>query len=115
MLLYHRHMWYCLLSVDCMLVCVDVFKLWDLDKIDISDAMDMTVYECPIDTMVRVPDRRIVFVKNYNKGYQYVDSFGIDIWNVSTGNSMTFLPPGRYGKLIQMEVTVALRMRLFIS
>lgn len=65
----------------------------------------MTVYECPIDTIVCAPERRLVFVKNYNKGYQYVDIFGIDIWNVSTGSTATFLPVGRYGKLIQMEVS----------
>lgn len=80
-------------------------KVWDLDKVDMTDALDVTVYECPIDTMVCCPDRRLVFVKNYNKGYQNVDSFGIDTWNISTGNIVTFLPLGRYGKLIQMEVS----------
>lgn len=100
---------FCALFCESLLVTnlflCDVFQVWDLDKIDASDSFDVTVYECPIDTVVCAPDKRLVFVKNYNKGYQYVDIFGIDIWNISTGNSATFLPVGRYGKLIQMEVS----------
>lgn len=78
--------------------------MWDLDKIDVIDALDVTVYECPIDTMVCSNERRLIFVKNYSKGYQHVDSFGLDIWNMNTGSNVTFLPLARYGKLIQMEV-----------
>jgi len=67
--------------------------------------VDAEVYECPVDSMVCSAKRRLVFVKTSSKGLQFVDSFGIDIWNVSSGNSVPFLAFGRYGKLLQMEVS----------
>jgi len=70
----------------------------------IPDAVDAAVYECPVDSMVCCSQRRLVFVKTASKGLQYVDSFGIDIWNASSGSSIRFLAFGRYGKLLQMEV-----------
>jgi len=72
---------------------------------DIADVLDAPVYECPVDSMVYSTQRRLVFVKTSNKGLQYVDSFGIDIWNASSGKSIPFLAFGRYGKLLQMEVS----------
>jgi len=79
-------------------------QVWDLDKVDVTDVSDDAVYECPVDSMVCVTDRRLVFVKTASKGLQYVDSFGIDIWNASSGKMTPFLAFGRYGKLLQMEV-----------
>jgi len=78
--------------------------VWDLDKVNVADVADAAVYECPVDSMVCSTERRLVFVKTSSKGLQYVDSFGIDIWNASSGISIPFLPFGRYGKLLQMEV-----------
>ena len=72
---------------------------------DMADAVDAAVYECPVDSMVCSRQRCLVFVKTSSKGLQYVDSFGIDIWNASSGKSVPFLTFGRYGKLLQMEVS----------
>jgi len=83
-------------------LCVEV---WDLDKINVTDVDDVTLYECPVDSMVCSTQQRLVFVKTASKGLQYVDSFGIDIWNASSGKITPFLPFGRYGKLLQMEVS----------
>jgi len=80
-------------------------EVWDLDKVDVSDVVDAPVYKCPVDSMVCANDRQLVFVKTSSKGLRYVDSFGIDIWNASSGKSIPFLPFGRYGKLLQMEVS----------
>jgi len=80
-------------------------QVWDLDKVDVADVVDVAVYECPIDSMVCAAERQLIFVKTSSKALQYVDSFGIDIWNASCGKSITFLPFGRYGKLLQMEVS----------
>jgi len=71
----------------------------------VTDEVDASVYECPIDSMVSCSQRRLVFVKTSSKGLQYVDSFGIDVWNASSGKSVCFLPFGRYGKLLQMDVS----------
>lgn len=81
-----------------------LWQLWDLDKMGMADAVDALVYECPVDSMVCCTQRRLVFVKTAGKGLQYVDSFGIDVWNASSGNSVPFLAFGRYGKFLQMEV-----------
>ena len=85
-------------------------KVWDLNKIKVKDAIDVRVYECPVDTVCCAPGVRTAFVKSgyslsSTKGYQYLDSFGIDMWNVGTGNCEPFLPFNRYGKLLQMEVS----------
>ena len=85
-------------------VCLCVVKVWDLDKTDVADVQDAPVYDCPVDNMICSTQRRLVFVKTYSKALQYVDSFGIDIWNASSGKNVSFLPFGRYGKLLQMEV-----------
>ena len=85
-------------------MCVFV-KVWDLDKVYVADTVDVVVYECPVDIMVSSTQRRLVFVKTSAKGLQYVDSFGIDIWNASSGRNISFLTFGRYGKLLQMEVS----------
>jgi len=82
--------------------------VWDLDKLDVSNIVDELVYECPVDTMVCSTQRRLVFVKSASKGLQYVDSFGLDVWNVNSGKSAHFLMFGRYGKLLQMEVRVCM-------
>ena len=37
-------------------------------------------------------------------GYKFLDCFGIDIWNISTGSCQCYLPFGQYGQLLQMEV-----------
>ena len=80
-------------------------QVWDLDKVDTADVLDSVLYECPVENMVCSTHRRLVFVKTSIKGLQYVDSFGIDIWNASSGKTVPFLTFGRYGKLLQMEVS----------
>lgn len=85
-------------------------KVWDLDKVNVKDALEATVYECPVDTVCCASDVRVAFVKSWyglssTKGYQYLDSFGIDMWNLGTGNCESFLPFNRYGKLLQIEVS----------
>jgi len=76
-----------------------------MDKMHVADAVDAVVYECPVDSMVCSTQRRLVFVKTSSKSLQFVDSFGIDVWNASSGKSIRYLPFGRYGKLLQMEVS----------
>ena len=77
-----------------------------MDKADAANVPDTdSVYECPVDSLAVCTDRRLVFVKTASKALQYVDSFGIDVWNASSGSCVPFLPFGRYGKLLQMEAS----------
>ena len=53
---------------------------------------------------------RLVFVKIYHGlaakvGYKFIDYFGVDVWNMSTGQSQSCLPMGKYGQLLDMIVS----------
>ena len=53
---------------------------------------------------------RLLFVKEYYslnslRGYKHLDCFGLDVWNLSTGTCMNYLPFGQYGELKQLEVS----------
>jgi len=56
-------------------------------------------------------DVRLAFVKNHfglassNRSYRYVGSFGVDVWNVSTGTCVPVLPFDKYGRLLQLAVS----------
>ena len=86
-------------------------RVWDLDKAEIRSASSLKVYENPVDCLTCSPETRLVFVKSYfgltssTKGYKFIDYFGIDAWNISTGSWRTCLPFGKYGRLYKMEVS----------
>ena len=85
-------------------------KVWDMDKIQASEDKSLKIYENPVDMIACVPRYRLVFVKKYygltsGRGYKYLDSFGIDVWNLHTGKCETYLPFERYGQLLQMETS----------
>jgi len=69
------------------------------------------VYEGPVDCVATATDVRLVFVKNHfglassNRSYRYVGSFGVDVWNISTGTCYPVLPFDKYGRLLQMAVS----------
>ena len=96
-------------------------RVWDLDGVEETRAPCPRVYEGPIDCVECAGNRRLVYVKNHyglssQKGYKYMGSFGVDVWNVATGTCQEFLPFGKYGKLIQMEVsTDGGRMALLLN
>ena len=48
-------------------------------------------------------------------GYKFLDCFGIDIWNISTGSCQCYLPFGQYGQLLQMEVKWVISRRRRLS
>ncbi len=39
------------------------------------------------------------------QGYRYMQYFGIDVWNLSTGTSKEILPFAHYGQLLQMDTS----------
>lgn len=86
-------------------------KVWDLDQAQKSVKQTTKIYESPVDCVACAPKKGLIFVKNYyglassNKGYKYIDSFGIDVWNLSTGTCQAFLPFHKYGKLLCMTVS----------
>ena len=69
------------------------------------------MYEGPVDCVATASDVRLVFVKNYfglassNRSYRYVGSFGVDVWNISTGTCHPVLPFDKYGRLLQLAVS----------
>jgi len=69
------------------------------------------VYEGPVDCVAVATDVRLAFVKNYyglassHRSYRYVGSFGVDVWNVSTGTCRPVLPFDKYGRLLQLAVS----------
>jgi len=69
------------------------------------------VYEGPVDCVAVAGDVRLAFVKNHfglsssNRSYRYVGSFGVDVWNVSTGTCLPVLPFDKYGRLLQLAVS----------
>ena len=69
------------------------------------------MYEGPVDCVAVATDVRLVFVKNHfslassNRSYRYVDSFGVDVWNISTGTCYPVLPFDKYGRLLQLAVS----------
>jgi len=64
-----------------------------------------------VDCVATAADVRLVFVKNYfglassNRSYRYVGSFGVDVWNISTGTCYPVLPFDKYGRLLQLAVS----------
>ena len=88
-------------------------RVWNLDRAQRGGAItpDLRVYECPVDLVACANACRLVFVKSYyglasgTRGYKFVDSFGVDVWNVATGACRQFLAFGKYGKLLQMDVS----------
>jgi len=74
------------------------------------------VYEGPVDCVAVASDVRLVFVKNHfglassNRSYRYVGSFGVDVWNVSTGTCRPVLPFDKYGRLLQLAVSPSATM-----
>lgn len=86
-------------------------RVWDLDNIQESKTPKIRVYEAPVDCVVCAEKTRLVFVKSqYSlgnvKGFKYMDYFSIDVWNVTTGSCREFLPFAKYGRLMQMEVSI---------
>ncbi len=85
-------------------------KVWNLDRIQSGEEGFLQKYGNPIDMVACVPEKRLVFVKHYYgyssmRGYKYHDNFGLDVWNMSTGNRRNFLSFDAYGVLLQMEVS----------
>ena len=85
--------------------------VWNLDCIyESRTSSSIRVYKGPVDQLACVPQERIVFIKNCfplnsHKGLKYINTFGIDVWNVATGTYRELLPFDKYGKLNQMEVS----------
>ena len=61
-------------------------KTWDLDKIYNAKDTQLKVDTNPIDTLAVSHPQRLMFVKKYHRqNYKYMDYFGLDVWNISTG------------------------------
>ena len=85
-------------------------KVWDLEHIYSCSGKQIEVYENPIDMVACSQAHRLVFIKRYHglmsqAGFKFINSFGIDVWNMSTGHSAPFLPFSNYGRLAQFEVS----------
>lgn len=84
-------------------------RVWDLDKKDNINIKALKVYMNPVDCIACSPVNRLVYVKSYfalnssSSGYKFFDRFGIDVWNVSTGSCINFIPFSKYGRLIEMK------------
>ena len=70
---------------------------------------DLRIYENPVDMVACAWHSRLLFVKEYYslnslRGYKHLDCFGLDVWNLSTGTCLNYLPFGQYGELKQLEV-----------
>ena len=87
-----------------------VIKVWNFDDTTpCAGAAQLHIYENPVDMMVGSHVDQCVYIKQYyglvnSNAYHYLDSFGIDVWNMNTGNCLTYLPFGQYGTLEQMSV-----------
>lgn len=83
-------------------------NIWDLGKVDLKETVNIVVYEGPVDMITCAYKVRLAYVRKVvttNKTYKYLDSFGIDVWNISTGHKETFLNFDCYGKLEKLEVS----------
>ena len=65
----------------------------------------------PVDYVELVAFQAIAFIKTYRRlssrnGYQFIEYFGIDAWNLSTNQRSTFLPFNKYGQLVQMRASM---------
>lgn len=86
-------------------------KVWNLDRAQMQEIQMAKVYESPVDCVACAPKNGLIFVKNYyglsssNKGYQFINNFGIDVWNLATGQCRPFLNFRKYGKLLKMTVS----------
>ena len=68
-------------------------NVWDLQKVDFHDDGNIVNYEGPVDLITPIPLTRCFVVKRVlanNKSYKYMDSFGLDIWNLATGVCFRF-------------------------
>ena len=96
-------------------------KVWDLTKVQAAEPGSLFKYSNPVNTVASAPERRLLFIKHYynyssTMGYKYHDSFGIDIWNISTGTRKNYLPLLSYGTLVQMEVSYdGLKMAMLLK
>ena len=85
-------------------------KIWNLDNLKLKSSMLMHVYNNPVDMIAIAGMKHLVFVKTYYPfhskwGYKYFENFGIDIWDLQFGTRGHYLPFGKYGILLQMEVS----------
>lgn len=83
-------------------------NIWDLRKVNIIEASNIVNYEGTIDIITPIPKSRLFVVKRTvpnNKSYKFMDSFGLDIWNLTTGHKETFLKFNSYGKLLKVDVS----------
>ena len=86
-------------------------KVWDFDdRTQCAGAAQLRIYENPVDMVTGSHVDQCVYVKQYYglvnaNAYHYLDSFGIDVWNMNTGNCLTYLPFGQYGTLEQMSIS----------
>ncbi len=89
-----------------------IIKLWDLDKLqDMDKSQNIHVYNNPVDCVTMVPQLKLAYLKTYRclnskRGYQFLDYFGLDVWNLSTNNWQHYLPFGKYGQLIQLHASI---------
>jgi len=83
-------------------------RVLDLDKAQTVDAPELKVYENPVDCVACARNTRLAFIKSYyglsssTEGYKYMNYFGVDIWNVSTGTWHQFLPFNRLLKYFKV-------------
>lgn len=92
-------------------------KLWDIYKLQETVSPSIHVYSNPVDVVHVVREVKLAFIKVYRpltsrRGYQYLDFFGIDVWNLTTNHRQAFLQFSRYGQLRQM--TTSLDGKFFI-
>ena len=75
-----------------------------------EDGPGFRVYDNAVEVMAGCPADLCLYVQHYvglasASGYRFFDSFGIDVWNLSTGQCRPYLPFAQYGKLLLMEVS----------
>ena len=86
-------------------------KVYDLDKLKETEVPSVHVYNNPVDCIAVSAQKKLAFVKTYrrlntHRGYHFTEYFGIDVWNLSTNNWHHYLPWGKYGQLMQIEVSI---------
>ncbi len=86
-------------------------KVFNLDQLRETEVPSVHVYNNPVDVVAVSSQKKLAFVKTYrrlntHRGYHFTEYFGIDVWNLSTNNWHHYLPWGKYGQLLQMEVSI---------
>ena len=86
-------------------------KVYDLDKLKETEVPSVHVYNNPVDCIAVSSQKKLAFVKTYrrlntHRGYHFTEYFGIDVWNLATNNWQHYLPWGKYGQLIQIQVSL---------